>query len=71
MKKNLLFSATLLCSALLSSTMFANQDSVSTEADELQQGMELLSATYQATIKSYNKSDIEKCEVGMSSVIKA
>jgi hypothetical protein len=33
--------------------------------------MELLSATYQATIKSYNKSDIEKCEADMGSVIKA
>lgn len=55
MKKSILLSTVLLCS-----TIIANQNSDLSEITELQQGVELLEATYNATVKSYdNINDYE------------
>ena len=75
-KKNILLSIALLCSTLVCSPIFAGQDPALTEseetlsAEETKAGMALLEATYQASIKSYKKSDVTDYEITMADVIK-
>ncbi|EKD23467.1 MAG: hypothetical protein ACD_82C00022G0002 [uncultured bacterium] len=63
MKKSILLSTVLLCS-----TIIANQNSDLSEMTELQQGVELLEATYNAAVKSYD--NIKEYELNMENSIK-
>jgi hypothetical protein len=63
MKKSILLSTVLLCS-----TIIANQNSDLSEITELQQGVELLEATYNAAVKSYD--NIKEYELNMENSIK-